>query len=148
MVNWVVFRRFLDRRVVLLWIPYSFTTSLDEIGSDVLDFWAQLFNVDICLRGQARGHELLEQIVDIFGKFKALEVGDFVIQVENLLLEMSLLASHVETKRRFGTLHGDHSNIYSSYVCPCRVDDKKTVICSILSTSMSVWNNVFIYQPE
>ncbi|KAF3512883.1 hypothetical protein F2Q69_00000324 [Brassica cretica] len=87
---------------------------LDEIGSDVLDFWAQLFNVDICLRGQARGHELLEQIVDIFGRFKALEIGHFVIQVENLLLEMSLLASHVKTKRIFGiglnTLHGDHSD--------------------------------------
>ncbi|KAL0791063.1 hypothetical protein Bca101_007309 [Brassica carinata] len=88
---------------------------LDEIGSDVLDFWAQLFNVDICLRGKARGHELLEQIVDIIGRFKALEIGHFVIQVENLLLEMSLLASHVETKRIFGiglnTLHGDHSTM-------------------------------------
>lgn len=87
----------------------------------------KLFNVDVCVRRQARGHELLEQIVHISGRLKALDIGEFVIQVDNLLLKISLLASHVETKRRFGiglnTFNGDHSNILQSYVCPCHVDE-------------------------
>lgn len=84
-----------DRGVVFFEERFGVAAEVDEVGSDMLYFGAELGDID-GVGWDAGMDELCEEGVDFFGGIKVLEVRDFVVQFADFLDQRIFEANHVD----------------------------------------------------